>query len=53
MPREPSQPAHNSNEEDTRIEDNIDLEKLARKIYDLMKDEARIERERLGRRDTR
>lgn len=53
MPTEPNQPAHNSNEEPQQIEDTIDLEKLARKIYEMMKDEARIERERLGRRYTR
>lgn len=53
MPREANQPAHKSDEETTQIEDKIDLEKLARKIYAMMKDEARIERERLGRRHTR
>lgn len=33
-------------------DEKVDLQALARKVYKLLKEEARVERERLGRRHT-
>ena len=37
-------------ETDDTANDEVDLQALAEKVYQLLKEEARIERERLGRR---
>jgi hypothetical protein len=43
-------PSRNEQETGDSANDEVDVQALAAKVYELLKEEARIERERLGRR---
>jgi len=46
---ETEKPGRDTADDHKPVRDVIDLEALAKRIYRLMKEEARVERERLGR----
>lgn len=47
--KESEEPSKKTGDDHQPVRDVIDLEALAKRVYSLLKEEARVERERLGR----